>query len=315
MYQRYTSGHNRLGQGLGSIVGALLGGGAMQKRGAMDASAMGGGVDRGLAQHQLIAGLTGLDMPKVRQLGDLISNGQWAGTQEMAGPVRPGEPQPMMPGAQPDWFTPDVREKLNLGLMALGLTGMGSPTRGDQLGDMLLNLNKFGVVQRGAAGQMPPPSVAASFGAIAGKPNFSQGSQGVLDVYQGNAAVTPLVAAKIGSENALAAKRGGGGGGGGAGAGKSPASVQFIQFLTGQGMDLQTALRVANTAKMNPLKATIDLAKGIMEAQQYSPQAMKKTPQQAMEEARTIVQGYMKSMEPGMGAPAADDDPLGLMAD
>jgi hypothetical protein len=296
MYQRYTSGHNRLGQGLGSIVGALLGGGAMQKRGAMDASAMGGGADRGLAQHQLMAGLTGLDMPKVRQLGDLVANGQWAGAQEMAGPVRPGEQPPMMPGAAPEWFTPDVREKL-----------------------------KFGVVQRGAAGQMPPPSVAAAFGAIAGKPNFSQGSQGVLDVYQGNTGVTPLVAAKIGAEGALAGQRAAAGrahdalaaqrGAGGGAGGKSPASVQFIQFLTGQGMDLSTALRVANTAKMNPLKATIDLAKGIMEAQQYAPQAQKKSPQQAMEEARTIVQGYMKSMEPGVAAPAADDDPLGLMGD
>lgn len=321
MYARYGgTGAGRLGYGMGSILGALLGGNAMQRRGAASVTKGGGmGDDNPFAQQQLMAGLTGLDMPRVRQLGDLVATGSW-GEQEAAGPVEPGQPRPTQPAPTPDWFTPDVREKLNVGLMALGLSGMGRGTRADQLGDMLLSLNKFGAVQRGAAGQMPPESLAASYGAILGKPNYHQGRQGAMNQYTGAMPGQVLGGLPAGGSRSRAELVNAAPGAAAKAAGtkgRPAATVQFLDYLTSNGVPLDQALRLQQTAKLNPLRATVDLAKNILESQKMAPRDQRLSPEQAMAKAKDLVGAYMQSMAveiPGADA-GNDDDPLGLLAE
>lgn len=319
MMTRYggTRGAGRLGYGLGSIVGSLLGGGRMRQAGMADAALAGaGGGGNPMAQQQLMAGLLGLDMPKVQQLGDLVATGGWGPAQEMAGPVEPGQARPMVTPEAPEWFTPDIREKLNVGLMALGLSGMGRAATPDKLGDMLLTLNKFGAVQRGAAGQMPPESLAASYGAILGKPNYHQGRQGAMNQYTGalgglGGGGLPMGGSRSRAELVNAAP---GGAAKAAGTkGRPAATVQFLDYLTANGVPLDQALRVQQTAKVNPLRATIDLAKGILESQKMAPRDARVTPEQAMAKAKQIVGEYMQSMAPDIGGAGDDDDPLDLL--
>lgn len=283
--------------------------------------------DRGIRGRSLeaIPGvMAGVPDLQASQLGDYMASGQWQIPEEMTGPMRPGMERPWeLSREQPDWATPDVMQRYADGRRLQQVVGASTSANPMQimqamgLGDMM-------------AGRLDPSQAAGMYGASMGKPIYNQGAQGILNQYTGGHQETQrsladaaknIAAAE--ANQALAGQRQSAAGyydarAQTAGQGKTGATQNLIQFYMGQGMDFQQAQNLVNEAKWNPRKATVDLAKAIINNVSRI-QGQRTTPELAMQQAEQLIMQLQAEnsaqpapVAPGAPGPAIMDDPLGL---
>lgn len=348
MKQRY--GYQHLGSSLGNAIGALMQGDAYEKAGRLDARQQLGQIMANEARaakakaeeeqirqrmqgaqqgrQDFLSGQTGLAIPQLDQLGQYVKSGNWGST-ELMGPPDPGQrSMPSVPNDAPQWYTPDVATNYNRARSTLGLNAVATKdSNAEQLGKALAALAKTGDVGAMINGQIDPTAAAAAYGAVAGKPVYSQGTQGVLQQYTGDVAQTPKLGAEIAALNALAGQRDAAANAYNAkaaqpGGGKPPAVVATLQYLQDKmSMSQEQALAWVQTAKFNPTKAALDLATKRYQADAAaSAGSFGEIPMPDfnayLQEAQGVIQGVLQQGSSDAtipGVASTPEDPAGLL--
>lgn len=198
MQQRW--GAERLGQGLGTLIAGMSGGwdkqyqegvqsghmklgelalqNAKRQKEELEAQQIQNRMDQRVqGRQQLMRGQTGLTDPQLLELGEFYQSGAWKNYSD-EGPVQP---------VRPDWYTPEVENNYRQTQAVLGSNAVATGNSNAlQLGQAFNEIAKRDYLEKMINQQLDPNQVAPAYGSVAGKPTYSQGSQGVLHNYSGN---------------------------------------------------------------------------------------------------------------------------------
>jgi len=198
-----------------------------------------------------IAGaLAGLSDEQAGALENYSKTGNWG-----MSPAMPDEAKQMTmapaPLAQPDWATPEVRQRYNTGkaahLINLGGTGDSNADQITKAFETLLGQNRIDAV-------VADPSRAAALGkAIAasqGKALFNQGSNGVMDNFTGVETINDVGRSVIGENNAQATNAYASAGAHNASRQKTLAEIDGVK--SGNGAQWQVVQTAQGAVQVNP---------------------------------------------------------------
>ncbi len=196
-------------------------------------------------RNRFLAGATGLTQPQLDELNRAMNEG-WL--RQAEGPPTPAGEYPVMDG-RPDWATPEVEDRFRQANLALGANLIGTgKTNANQLVAALQGALNLGLQRKLLDGKAQPEAVARVMGAMAGKPTVDVTGSGIAFDPYGNKTdlnVEPFMAK---------AQAAGGAGGSGAGGGaRLPNTARMIEYYQRLGYPQEEAVRLANTAKRQPV--------------------------------------------------------------